>query len=392
MVNIKKAEKIYRESVSILKQLQLANGGFLASFPDKRYPYVYIRDHAICILAFMSAGLLEGSKAALEFAFKHQKEDGSFPQRLDSKGKDASYKPLQIDGNGLILFSAARFYKSTRDKKFVLKYWKNISKAIEFIVKNIDTEKNLVYTINSIHEYPTIENGLEIWSNAVCCAAMMELTSVAKSVGKGSVRLDKISSKIKSGILKYMWDSQEKIFIKTIRVKETSSIVGEIDASNYALADFNVVKDTNSKIKSTVKAIEEQLWDKKLGGICRYLKYIGRNNGGHGPWPHFTLMLCRHFIKTKNKKKADKYLSWVMKISYKSQLPEHLASKKEFEEYVKDFRDAGLLREDRLVMIKNVRKHEMFKRGLAYSVIPLAWPHAEFIRTWNLYKKTFFKA
>ena len=30
-----------------------------------------------------------------------------------------------------------------------------------------------------------------------------------------------------------------------------------------------------------------------------------------------------------------------------------------------------------------------YKKGKAYSVLPLAWPHAEFIRTWNLYKKRF---
>ena len=87
-----------------------------------------------------------------------------------------------------------------------------------------------------------------------------------------------------------------------------------------------------------------------------------------------------------DKQRADKYLNWVIKISYKGLLPEHVSTIKEFEEYVNDFKDAGLLRKDRLVMIENARKHPMFRKGIAYITIPLAWPLAEFIRTLNLYK------
>ena len=65
-------------------------------------------------------------------------------------------------------------------------------------------------------------------------------------------------------------------------------------------------------------------------------------------------------------------------------------SKEEFEEYVQDFTEAGLLRPDRLIMIENARKHRCFKEeGVAYITTPLAWPHAEFIRTYNLYKQVF---
>jgi GH15 family glucan-1,4-alpha-glucosidase len=38
-------------------------------------------------------------------------------------------------------------------------------------------------------------------------------------------------------------------------------------------------------------------------------------------------------------------------------------------------------------MIENTRKHPMFSKGIAYITLPLAWSHAEFIRTFNLYKK-----
>jgi len=38
-------------------------------------------------------------------------------------------------------------------------------------------------------------------------------------------------------------------------------------------------------------------------------------------------------------------------------------------------------------MIKNARNHPTYKEGTAYITLPLAWAHAEYIRTYNLYRK-----
>jgi GH15 family glucan-1,4-alpha-glucosidase len=100
-------------------------------------------------------------------------------------------------------------------------------------------------------------------------------------------------------------------------------------------------------------------------------------------------MLARHFIRTKNKKKADQYLNWILEHSYEHLLPEHISTVKEFEEYVTDFSQAGLLRKDREIMIENTRKHPMYSKGTAYITLPLAWSHAEYVRTYNLYKDKF---
>ena len=55
-----------------------------------------------------------------------------------------------------------------------------------------------------------------------------------------------------------------------------------------------------------------------------------------------------------------------------------------------DFSEAGLLRKDRAIMIENTRKHPMSSsKKIVYITLPLAWSHAEYIRTFNLYKKEF---
>lgn len=377
---VKKSEDLYLSSIKILKKLQFKNGAIFASSPKGRYPYVYPRDHCICILGLISARKYNEAKQALEFILDSQNNNGSFPQRLTKSGKDASYKPIQLDNTGLVLIAFTKFVNETIDKKFLKKHKSKINKSIAYINSNLNKEKYLFYSPNSIHEFPPLERGYEIWVNSICYKALFELKKLKFST-KTNLK------KLRSSIIKYFWNSS--YFIKTIRIKESSSVQSSIDASSYAIADFNVVDDDNIKILKTIKKIQEKLWHKKLGGICRYPEYIGRNNGGWGPWPHFTLMIARHYIMINDQKKAKKYLNWVIKVADKNLLPEHIALNSDFEKWVNNYHRAGLLRKDRKIMIDNIRKSRYYKNGIAYSVLPLAWPHAEFIRTWNLYKEKF---
>ncbi|MCP2518832.1 glucoamylase [Candidatus Aminicenantes bacterium AC-335-A11] len=391
MIDIQKAEGIYKKSIEVLRAVQLKNGGCLATPKGERYPYIYPRDHAVILLGFLSAGHYKRMKRGLEFIFDCQLKSGAFPQRIDKNGNDASYKPIQIDGTGLVLYSMFEYVNQTNDLDFAKAKWENIMRAVKYIICNIDEDRNLVYTPNSIHEFPPTEQGLEIWANCVCWSALRRMYALSEKIQDIRREWHEYANRVKKGILKNMWNSRLGSFVKTIRLKESSSVLVDTDASAYAVAEFGVLPDNDGRVISMVADIEKKLWNRELGGICRYQKYEGRNNGGWGPWPHFTLMICRHYIRRKNKRKADKYFNWVLNIAYNDLLPEHIATVKEFEEYVTDFSEAGLLRKDRLIMIENARKNPMFKKGLAYITIPLAWPHSEFIRTYNLYKKVFLE-
>ena len=122
MLDTKKAEKIYKKSIFVLNSTQLKNGGCLATPKGERYPYVYPRDHAIILLGFLDADLNKECKKGLEFVLKSQLTSGAFPQRLNIKGKDASYKPIQLDGTALIIYAFAKYLKKTGNKKFKKKH------------------------------------------------------------------------------------------------------------------------------------------------------------------------------------------------------------------------------------------------------------------------------
>jgi len=324
MIDKRKAERIYRKSIDVLKDVQLRNGGCLATPKGERYPYVYPRDHAVILLGFLSAGRYDRVKKGLEFALLGQYKNGAFPQRYDMDGRDASYKPIQIDGTALMIIAFVSYYKKMKDKAFLKKHWKRIEKGLQYIISNIDPEKELVFTPNSVHEFPPMEAGLEIWANALSCAALREAGDIALDItGQPSKDLfDGNSHTIWKGIVGYLYNSRVRSFIKNIRLKESSSVETEIDGGVLALCDYGIIGDKESMMKLTIKRLERELWNKKLGGLCRYPKYEGRNNGGWGPWPHFTLMLARHYVRLKDKRNADRCINWCLKITYKDFFPE----------------------------------------------------------------------
>ncbi len=402
MIDMDKAEEIYKKSIEVLKEVQMDNGGCLATSKKERYPYVYPRDHSMIIQGFLSAGLYDEAKKGLEFILNTKTDDGAFPQRVDTNGKDASYKPIQIDGTGLVLYALTKYVEKTKDYDFASKYFDRVKQAVDYVIKNsyeniegiYEKKKHnlvmpLIFTPNSVHEYPPTEKGLEIWANSICCAALSNIFDLSKKLEDKKIECKKYAEKVKKGILKYMWNERKKTFVKTIRVRESSSVLVDPDIAKYAVADYGLLKDNDDRVINTVTDIENNLWNWDLGGICRYPKYEGRNNGGWGPWPNYTLMIARHHINVGNKQKADQYMRWVLDISYENMLPEHVSTISEFEEYVTDFKQAGLLRKDRKKMIKNTRNHPMYEKGIAYVTLPLAWSHAEYIRTYNLYKNNF---
>lgn len=401
------ALKLYENSIKILKNNQHENGGFYASPPGTRYPFIYPRDHSIDILGAIAGGLMDEAKKGLEFMLKSQKPSGEFSQRYDVDGNDASYKDLQIDGNGLILFALGKYFEATggsffeemADKEFVLKHWETIEKAVEFILMNKNEEVDLIHTINSIHEYPAYEHGFEIYANSACCAGIFAAVKMGQAIDKDMSKWESEAETIKEAILTRMYSPRRRSFIKCIRVKDKksnpigydafASSVIDVDVVEYSPAYFELITEYDVKTISTVKRIHEQLWDKEIGGLNRYPELWGRNNGGYGPWCHFTCQLANHYTAIDNQDMAEMYLGWVVEMAHNYQLPEHISTIERFEMWLEDYTNAKILRDSKMTMIENTRNHPKWKYGLAYVTIPLIWPHAEYIRAYVNYMDKF---
>ncbi len=407
LLNQLKAHKLYENSIKLLKENQHANGGFYASPPGTRYPFIYPRDHSMDILGCIAGDLLPQARKGLEFILNSQKPLGEFSQRYDVDGNDASYKDLQIDGNGLVLYAMGKYFEATggsffdemADRDFVRKHWETIEKAVEFILMNKNDEVDLIHTINSIHEYPAYEHGFEIYANCACCAGILAAVKMGKAIDKDVSLWEEEAEKVRHAILTRMYSPRRRSFIKCIRVKEKNSnpigydafasTVIDIDAVEYSPAAFELIDEGDVKNRSTVKRIHENLWDKEIGGLNRYPEHWDRNNGGYGPWCHFTCQLANHYTAIDDQDRAEMYLGWVVDMAHNYMLPEHISTIERFEMWLEDYTNAKILRDSKLTMIKNVRNHPKWNDGLAYVTIPLIWPHADYIRAYVNYSNKF---
>lgn len=407
-MNQKEAVKLYEYSLEVLRKNQHEKGGFYASPPGTRYPFIYPRDHSIVIMGAIAGGMMTEAKRGLDFVLNAQKPLGEFSQRYDVDGNDASYKDLQIDGNGLVLFAMGKYFEATggsffeemADREFVSLHWETVEKAVQFILMNKNAEVDLIHTVNSIHEYPAYEHGFEIYANCACCAGIMSAIKMGESIGKDVSAWKEEAEKLKESILNRLYSPRRRSFVKCIRVKDKNSnpigydsyasVVIDVDAVEYAPAYFGLVSDYDIKTKTTVKRIHKNLWDDELGGLNRYPEAWGRHNGGYGPWCHFTCQLANHYVETDNQEMAELYLGWVVEMAHNYMLPEHISTIERFELWFEDYTNAMILRDSKLTMIKNLKEHPKWKDGLAYVTIPLIWPHAEYVRAYNNYRGKFF--
>jgi len=399
-MNLRETKKLYDSSIEVLRNNQHENGGFYASPPGTRYPFIYARDHSIVTLGALEAGLVKEARKGLEFILGAQKPSGEMPQRCDIEGTDTSYKELQIDGNGLVLYALGKYCQKV-DCDIAEEFWNSVERAVSFILKNKNEEVNLIHTINSIHEYPAYEHGFEIWANSTCCAGLLEAVKMGQALGKDVKDWALEAELIKKNLLSRLYSPRKRTFIKNIRIKEMasrplgydpySSVVVEPDAAEYAPACFELLDDRDLRVINTVRRIDAALWDEELGGLNRYPESWNRNNGGYGPWPHFTCQIARHFVNIGEDDKAEAYLGWVAEIASDYMLPEHLSTIDRFDEWIDSYSASGILRDDKMVMIEGIKNHPKWQEGFAYVVIPLIWPHAEYIRAYKAYEETFLK-
>lgn len=390
-MNAGSAEELFNSSVEVLLKAQLETGAIVPCGTEKAYLHVYPRDHAFCALALLKAGKDEQAKKALEFALSHQdKKNGNFPQRWDESGSNTGHKPPQPDATAMVLYAFSQYVLEKNNVDFAERNWDKIEKAIDFIIDSMVSDKNLVFTDSSIHEFPPMERGYEIWTNALCCAVFRELSKVAEKIKVEYEPLAK-ENVLKDSLLEYMWNSRKNTFVKTIKIKESSSVVIGPDASALALSFFDVFPASDKRVKSTVKLIDEKLWHKGYGGISKNLAFMEVERGGFGASPFFTLLLADYYTKAGDKEKAEKYINWAANMAFNGLLPEHFATKEDFEGFVSDASDAGLLNRELMKMINSTRSHPDFKNGVAHISEPFSLAHAAFIIAWKNYEKKFLK-
>lgn len=378
---------IYNTSLRFIDEVSYPNGAILASLPTHRYSYAYPRDCALIIRALLELKKYNQVKKTISFFCKNQSELGEWAQRYTQKGNVASYRPSQLDSNGLILWSMWKYYEATKDTSFLRKYWKNVVKGMEFIEEHYIPEEKILFSANSIHEWPPIESGYEIWANCSCYVGIEAASKIANVLKKKEK--DKWHE-----LAKNIWEGISLHLVHDKKFRKLSNHIDINDADIACLAPYvlEIVPANDELVDNTAEHIREGLWQEDLGGVSRYLKKYGqpgRNNGGYGPYSMYTAWLAQYYVDTNQINRAREICIWFMEYNKEGYIPEHVATKKEFLEWAEGAKKAG--RYDKSgrneEAEKVMRSKEYKEKDLSYWVTPLTWTHAEFILLYHKLKE-----
>tara|TARA_Y100000034_G_scaffold109178_1_gene140173 strand:- start:4737 stop:5882 length:1146 start_codon:yes stop_codon:yes gene_type:complete len=376
------------KSIKVIKNLQLENGGILATSKNGAYPYVYVRDGVIMTKALNRMGLSKKSEKFYYFINKFSKVDNykEIFHRYNANGLPCVTRKNENDNEGILLHGIYDTYLHTKKESFLKYMWPLIKEVVKLIYSY--SRNGLVKTERSIHEFYRLEHGYEIWTNSVCCRGLYDASKIADILGHKdkSKEWEKKAKQIEENIHKKLFNKKLGIFIKNKRFPETP------DISQLAPFYFKIV---NSKVilRKTLNYLQKHIWNNSIGGFRRFEKFEVCKDwhwytGGSGSWIFFTCWGAKFYNQIGDKKKARECLSFVNRVAAKSGglLPEHISTKEEY--YLWKKKEIEFNRR----IINETKKAEKFikkfkDKKMIYWANPLGWSHAEYILIKKDWKK-----
>ncbi len=236
-------------------------------------------------------------------------------------------REFQPDQNGTLLWA---IYEHSKIKKLSELEENVLKKATKGLVNSWKDDRFTAVTQELWEEkfvYPQFDDSFTY--TLAACAKGLELSDKLISNKKAKETAKEMKDLIEKGA----YDNDEDYFVSRFGGAVESDKI--LDASMLGLVwPFEIIKPDDKRIVSTVKAIEENLVDKK--GVHRYRSdtYEGElekgsieYNLGAGAWPLLTFWMSIVQSKMGHKKKAEKYFGMVLdQLGDELLIPEQLFS------------------------------------------------------------------
>ncbi|MEZ0537245.1 glycoside hydrolase family 15 protein [Caldicellulosiruptoraceae bacterium PP1] len=327
------------------------------------YGFSWGRDAAFITVSMDKLGMHDEVEKFYNFKFSCQEADGSWNQRYWTDGTLAPSWGIQIDETASIIWGFIKHCEENEKYHLIEKYKKNLQKAIEFLLKNIDEQKGLILKSFDLWEE---RQGIHLYSNAAIYAAL----EVAKRYFfELTLEIEiKIKALVSQTFTRFILNEQN-IYARTVDMRVSKELYNLLDNDNRYLEPddkYNIIKyyqkvdnvmdasiigafypfmmiENNEVLENTIKNIETSCTSSFSGGIKRYANdtYAGGN-----PWIITTLWLAIYYKKVGNIERANELFNWAFKHAQKNGLlPEQI---------------------DKLT-------------GQSAWVVPLAWSHAMFV-------------
>ncbi len=271
---------LYRRSLLVFDALSDRETGAVIAAPELDpdcihsggYGFVWARDLAFVVLAFLASKQYDLARRALLWFPCAQGSDGLWAQRHHTDGSVApSWCAHQIDETGTVVFAYDAAWQELRDEALDAELWPSTRRAADFLVAILDDDGVPMSTADLWEE----REGRHAYTTAAVAAG---LRAAASSAARHEPALASgyadAADRAGAAIDRMFWSDEHGRYLRTLGDPT-------VDASLLGLAwPFHAVDPRSARMRSTAAAVKRKL-GRAGGGICRYERdtYAGGN-----PW------------------------------------------------------------------------------------------------------------
>jgi glucoamylase len=270
---------LYRRTLLVLDLLSDRTTGAVIAAPELDadfehsggYGFVWGRDLAFIVLAFLAAGRTDLAGRALRWLPTAQEPEGLWLQRHWTDGSLApSWCKHQLDETGAILFAYEAAWRSLRDEQLDADLWPSARRAAEFLLGTIEEDGIPSSTADLWEE----REGRHAFTAAAIYGGLRAAASMARRHEPLLAESYEATAElVREAIERELWSEFHGRYLRSI---------GDpvLDVSLLGLAwPFASVDPAGERMRATVVALEAELGEVEHG-VMRYAgdTYAGGNN------------------------------------------------------------------------------------------------------------------
>ncbi len=259
----------------------------------------------------------------------HDETRGGYEFYLNFRVGDERYSsPDENDQLGTVLHVLRRRLDLTGDMTLIETHRKKIIALADRLIGLMDARLGLIYSERAIHEFVSISRGYETYVNTMAWRGLSDAVTLAERLGyaEGVTRYSQAAAGLRERIIKHLVDPEKGVFVKRL-YRGRHYPLPSISMMTPAL--FGLIDAKDPIVTRTIDLLMENIWDKQIGGLCRYPLHLQpwAEHPYGGPWVTYTSWLGIVHLLRGEREKAGECIRWVLaNIPRDSNLiPEHFS-------------------------------------------------------------------
>ncbi len=369
---IEEHREAVQKSLLIIKAHCDERGSILASgdssifnYGRDYYCYCWPRDAAYAVWPLMRLGLFEEARKFFDFARDTMHPGGYLMHKYQpDRAIGSTWHPLvhngkrelsiQEDETAIVLFMLGEYYRLSGDKTYVEEIFDSfISPCASFMSEFIDAQTNLPHASYDLWEQKYLTSTYTVCTVIAGLEASAELAEMLERSQVESLRWRQVANKMRDNLEAlyhpdgyfrkgYLLEGDDKMAYDD--QLDISSLYGPFMFADLPLDDH--------RLAGMAEQAEKHLFNTSpIGGVVRSENdayFLSKTQYTGNPWAVCTLWLAQYFHNARRTDEARKLVDWALARAYPS----------------------GVI-------------SEQFdpEDGMALSVAPLVWSHAELLNT-----------